>query len=83
MVLRIFILFWLVSAAVCYCGFYWLYNRGRVELPPQVESMVTQPIGMLLLLVVFLVLGPAPITAIKIERRKPGESRFEVDVNFH
>jgi len=41
---------------------------------------VNEPIGILLLLVVFLILGPIPIAAIKIERKKPGESHLKVDV---
>jgi drug/metabolite transporter (DMT)-like permease len=79
--LRIFLTFWLLAAALCFVGFYYAYNKGWGDsLPPSVEAIVNEPIGILILLVVFVLLGPIPIAAIKIERKKPGEPNFTIDV---
>jgi hypothetical protein len=78
---RIFLTFWFLAAALCFVGFYYAYNKGWVNsLPPSIDAVVNEPIGILLLLVIFLILGPIPIAVIKIERKKPGEPRFKVDV---
>jgi hypothetical protein len=83
MAVRIFLTFWLLAAAVCFVGFYYAWNKGWVEsLPPSIEAIVDEPLGVLLLFFVSLILGPTPIAAIKIRRKKPGQPTVRVNVDW-
>ncbi len=83
---RIFLLIWLLGAAICFVGFYTLYNKGRVTgLPADLEMIVNDPLGIIVFLFVLLMAGPLPLFSIRlagVSRSKGRGIHASLDLDF-